>query len=76
MRRFERYVALGDSTTEGLEDPDGRGGYRGWADRLAERVASVMSVRQARRRALMARVRMAAMICWPDRVRTCDLSSW
>ena len=39
--RFSRYVALGDSTTEGLEDPDGRGGYRGWADRFAEHVASV-----------------------------------
>jgi uncharacterized protein (DUF952 family)/lysophospholipase L1-like esterase len=33
---FARYVALGDSQTEGLLDPDGRGGYRGWADRLAE----------------------------------------
>lgn len=39
-RRFERYVAIGDSSTEGLEDPDGRGGYRGWADRLGERVAA------------------------------------
>jgi len=38
-RRFERYVALGDSSTEGLDDPDGRGGYRGWANRLAEAVA-------------------------------------
>lgn len=38
--RFERYVALGDSTTEGLDDPDGAGGYRGWADRLAERIAT------------------------------------
>jgi lysophospholipase L1-like esterase len=38
--RFERYVAIGDSTTEGLDDPDGRGGYRGWANRLAERLAS------------------------------------
>ncbi len=37
--RFERYVALGDSSTEGLDDPDGRGGYRGWANRLAERIA-------------------------------------
>ncbi len=38
---FERFVALGDSTTEGLEDPypDGSG-YRGWADRLAERLAA------------------------------------
>lgn len=35
-RRPQRYVAIGDSTTEGLEDPDGRGGYRGWANRLAE----------------------------------------
>lgn len=33
------YVALGDSSTEGLDDPDGSGGYRGWADRLAEQVA-------------------------------------
>lgn len=40
MGRFERYVAIGDSTTEGLDDPDGRGGYRGWANRLAERVAA------------------------------------
>jgi lysophospholipase L1-like esterase len=39
LRRFQRYVAIGDSTTEGLDDPDGRGGYRGWADRLAERIA-------------------------------------
>src|SRR5262245_63912430 len=40
-RRFERYVALGDSSTEGLDDPDGRGGYRGWANRLAERIADL-----------------------------------
>jgi lysophospholipase L1-like esterase len=33
-------VALGDSTTEGLWDPHpGGGGFRGWADRLAERLA-------------------------------------
>lgn len=37
---FHRYVALGDSSTEGLDDPDGKGGYRGWADRLAQRIAS------------------------------------
>jgi lysophospholipase L1-like esterase len=39
---WTRYVALGDSTSEGLEDPypDGRG-YRGWTDRLAERLAAV-----------------------------------
>ena len=39
--RFERYVALGDSSTEGLNDPDGRGGYRGWSRRLAARIADV-----------------------------------
>ncbi len=39
MKRFERYVAIGDSTVEGLDDPDGNGGYRGWADRLATRIA-------------------------------------
>lgn len=38
-RRYERYVALGDSSTEGLDDPDGHGGFRGWADRLAQHVA-------------------------------------
>ena len=35
---FARYVALGDSSTEGIDDPDGEGGYRGWSQRLAERV--------------------------------------
>ncbi len=39
-RRFARYVALGDSSTEGLDDPDGAGGYRGWANRLAEHLAA------------------------------------
>jgi uncharacterized protein (DUF952 family)/lysophospholipase L1-like esterase len=37
---FERYVAIGDSQTEGLNDPDGHGGFRGWADRLAEVLAT------------------------------------
>ena len=42
MAAFRRFVALGDSTTEGLEDPypDGRT-YRGWADRLAARLAAI-----------------------------------
>ena len=39
MRTFHRYVAIGDSSTEGLVDPDGDGGYRGWADRLAQLIA-------------------------------------
>ena len=29
------FVAIGDSFTEGLHDPDPGGGYRGWADRVA-----------------------------------------
>lgn len=37
---YARYVAIGDSTSEGLDDPDGRGGYRGWANRLAEKLAA------------------------------------
>jgi lysophospholipase L1-like esterase len=37
---FSRYVAIGDSTTEGLEDPSPEGpGYVGFADRLAARLA-------------------------------------
>ncbi|MEN0023803.1 MAG: GDSL-type esterase/lipase family protein [Microbacterium sp.] len=34
-RRWSRYVALGDSLTEGLCDPAPDGSLRGWADRLA-----------------------------------------
>lgn len=37
---YVRYVALGDSQTEGLGDVDDLGGLRGWADRLAELVAA------------------------------------
>nr|BFE79057.1 SGNH/GDSL hydrolase family protein [Planobispora longispora] len=36
---YTRYVALGDSQTEGLGDGDDISGHRGWADRLAERLA-------------------------------------
>jgi lysophospholipase L1-like esterase len=39
MTTFRRYVAIGDSSTEGLVDPDGNGGHRGWADRLAQHIA-------------------------------------
>jgi lysophospholipase L1-like esterase len=39
---WRRYVALGDSFTEGVGDPEPRssGGLRGWADRLAEELAA------------------------------------
>ncbi|UFS93142.1 SGNH/GDSL hydrolase family protein [Nocardia huaxiensis] len=36
---YARYVALGDSQTEGVGDGDDLTGLRGWADRLAERLA-------------------------------------
>jgi lysophospholipase L1-like esterase len=42
-RLFARYVAIGDSSTEGLDDPDGRGGYHGWANRLAAHVAAAQA---------------------------------
>src|SRR4051812_7076993 len=38
---YRRFVALGDSTTEGLRDPYPNGAFRGWADRLAQRLAEV-----------------------------------
>jgi lysophospholipase L1-like esterase len=34
------FVALGDSFTEGLNDPGPDGGYRGWADRFAQLLAA------------------------------------
>lgn len=39
---FNRYVAIGDSFTEGIGDPspESPGGHRGWADRLAEELAA------------------------------------
>ncbi|RBY94660.1 SGNH/GDSL hydrolase family protein [Blastococcus sp. TBT05-19] len=39
---WRRYIALGDSFTEGLSDPDPArpGEFRGWADRLAEHLAT------------------------------------
>lgn len=41
--RFTRYVAIGDSSTEGLEDPGTNGRHRGWADRLALHVAQAQA---------------------------------
>lgn len=35
MHGWQSYLAMGDSFTEGLDDPGARGQYRGWADRLA-----------------------------------------
>ncbi len=42
---WRRLVALGDSFTEGIGDPDSRseGGLRGWADRVAEELSANQS---------------------------------
>ncbi|MBT2585145.1 SGNH/GDSL hydrolase family protein [Arthrobacter sp. ISL-95] len=42
LHPWSRYVALGDSFTEGLGDPEPRspGGLRGWADRVAEELSA------------------------------------
>jgi lysophospholipase L1-like esterase len=37
---WTRYLALGDSFTEGLQDLRADGTYRGWADRLAQSLAA------------------------------------
>ncbi|AKU14956.1 SGNH/GDSL hydrolase family protein [Luteipulveratus mongoliensis] len=39
MPSYTRYVALGDSQTEGLWDGNDETGLRGWADRLSEHLA-------------------------------------
>lgn len=41
--QYDRYVAIGDSQTEGLGDGDDTTGLRGWADRLAARLAELNS---------------------------------
>jgi lysophospholipase L1-like esterase len=40
VSRLSSWVAIGDSFTEGLSDEAPDGGYVGWADRLAERLAA------------------------------------
>lgn len=37
--KFNRYIALGDSMTEGMTDDLVNGKYRGWADRIADVMA-------------------------------------
>lgn len=74
--RFERYVAIGDSSTEGLDDPDGAGGYRGWANRLAELIADAqgsllyanLGVRGRRARQVLEQQLEPALAMSPDLV--------
>ena len=58
--KYLRYVAVGDSQTEGLNDGDEKTGYRGWADGLAELLA--VHEPQFRYANLAVRGRLAAQI--------------
>lgn len=72
--QFARYVALGDSSTEGIDDPDEAGGYRGWSQRLAERIAATqggllyanLAVRGLATAQVRARQLAAALAMRPD----------
>ena len=67
-------MAIGDSSTEGLLDPDGNGGYRGWANRLAERLAQIqgsvlyanLGVRGRRTRQILEQQLPTALAMRPD----------
>ncbi|MDR3069712.1 MAG: SGNH/GDSL hydrolase family protein, partial [Propionibacteriaceae bacterium] len=39
-KNWTKYVAIGDSLTEGIADFDNEGNPRGWADRLAQHLAN------------------------------------
>ena len=39
-RGINSFVAIGDSFTEGLDDPGPGGGFRGWADRVADALSA------------------------------------
>lgn len=76
IRRIGRYVAIGDSSTEGLDDPDGHGGYRGWANHLAETIAAAqgpllyanLAVRGRSTRRILAEQQPQAVAMQPDLV--------
>lgn len=72
---FFRYVALGDSQTEGLGDGTEVAGFRGWADRFAESLARTTSpdlryanlaVRGCRARHVLAKQLPEALALRPD----------
>jgi lysophospholipase L1-like esterase len=75
---FHRYVALGDSFTEGVGDPDPRrpNGVRGWADRVADVMASQsgefgyanFAIRGRKLRAVLAEQIEPALALEPDLV--------
>ncbi|MCR3719556.1 MULTISPECIES: SGNH/GDSL hydrolase family protein [Prauserella salsuginis group] len=71
---YRRFVALGDSQTEGLNDGDELHGFRGWADLLADRLAASdpelryanLAVRGRRAREVRAGQLSAALALSPD----------
>ncbi|AHH93833.1 SGNH/GDSL hydrolase family protein [Kutzneria viridogrisea] len=79
MHSWQSYVAIGDSFTEGLEDPGPDGAYRGWADRLAEIMAAGnpdlryanLAVRSKKMRHILAEQVPAAVALRPELVSLC-----
>ncbi|WP_259363232.1 glycosyltransferase [Microbacterium esteraromaticum] len=69
-RRWSRYIALGDSLTEGLCDRTADGTERGWADRLALLLAARGGIRYAN---LAVRSRRVADVCGPQLERALEL---
>jgi phosphatidylinositol alpha 1,6-mannosyltransferase len=68
--RWQRYIALGDSLTEGLCDPAPDGALRGWADRLALLLASRGGLHYAN---LAIRSKRVADVCGPQVERALEL---
>lgn len=68
--RWRRYVALGDSLTEGLCDPAPDGALRGWADRLALLLAARGGLHYAN---LAIRSKRVADLCGPQLRRALQL---
>ena len=76
---YSRYVALGDSQTEGLWDGDADSGVRGFADRLAERLDELqpgvlyanLAVRSRRIRDVLDDQLPRAMTMQPDLITSC-----
>jgi lysophospholipase L1-like esterase len=76
---YLRYVAVGDSQTEGLWDGDDSSGVRGFADRLAERLDELnpgvqyanLAVRGRRIRDVLDNQLPAAVAMRPDLITSC-----
>ena len=74
MAGYSRYVAIGDSQTEGLNDGSDETGFRGWADRLAEHVAALnpdlqyanLAIRGRRTHEVLSEQLPAALAMRPD----------